>query len=145
MLFVLTELANWYGANAEDALRGTNAKVEARFRYVEERVRERGLSVSDVPLAELEAIWQQAKTLDRPPGVTEPAPSVHARGKRQASVAERPRRRPAVDRLTAWRPSTRRCSPGTRGSGATCPGAGRAIRTRSWSRRSCSSRPRWTG
>ena len=67
VLFVLTELANWYGANAEDALRRTNAKVEARFRYVEERVRERGLSVSDVPLAELEAIWQQSKTLDRQP------------------------------------------------------------------------------
>ena len=67
VLFVLTELANWYGANAEDALRRTNAKVEARFRYVEDRVRERGLSVSDVPLAELEAIWQQSKSLDRQP------------------------------------------------------------------------------
>ena len=67
VLFVLTELANWYGASAEDALRGTNVKVEARFRYVEDRVRERGLSVSDVPLAELEEIWQQSKTLDRSP------------------------------------------------------------------------------
>lgn len=67
VLFVLAELANWYGANAEEALRRTNAKVEARFRYVEERVRERGLSVSDLPLAELEAIWQQSKSLDRAP------------------------------------------------------------------------------
>lgn len=67
VLFVLTELAHWYGANAEEALRRTNAKVDARFRYVEERVRERGLSVSDVPLAELEAIWQQSKTLERRP------------------------------------------------------------------------------
>ena len=66
VLFVLTELAHWYGASAEGALRGTNAKVEARFRYVEDRVRERGLNVSDVPLAELEAIWQQSKTLERP-------------------------------------------------------------------------------
>jgi tetrapyrrole methylase family protein / MazG family protein len=67
VLFVLTELASWYGANAEDALRRTNAKVEARFRYVEDRVRERGLSVSDLPLTELEAIWQQSKALDRRP------------------------------------------------------------------------------
>jgi tetrapyrrole methylase family protein/MazG family protein len=67
VLFVLAELASWYGANAEDALRRTNLKVEARFRYVEQRVRERGLSVSDVPLAELEAIWQQSKSLDRAP------------------------------------------------------------------------------
>jgi uncharacterized protein YabN with tetrapyrrole methylase and pyrophosphatase domain len=64
---VLTELANWYGASAEDALRGTNRKVEARFRYVEDRVRERGLEVSDLPLAELEAIWRQSKSLDRAP------------------------------------------------------------------------------
>jgi uncharacterized protein YabN with tetrapyrrole methylase and pyrophosphatase domain len=66
-LFVLTELAHWYGANAEEALRGTNVKVEARFRYVEDWVRERGLSVSDVSLAELEAIWQRSKSLDRSP------------------------------------------------------------------------------
>jgi tetrapyrrole methylase family protein/MazG family protein len=66
VLFVLTELANWYGASAEEALRRTNAKVDARFRYVEDRVRERGLAVADVPLAELEAIWQQSKSHDRP-------------------------------------------------------------------------------
>ncbi len=131
---------DWYGANAEDALRGTNAKVEARFRYVEDRVRERGLSVSDLPLAELVAIWQQAKSLDRQPRVTEPSGASTAR-KRQASVAAGA----AGRRRIAWRPSTRRCSPGTGGSGATCRGAGPAIRTRSWSRRSCSSRPRWTG
>ena len=61
MLFVLTGLATWYGANAEDALRGTNTKVEARFRYVEERVRERGLAIKDVPLDELVAIWHERK------------------------------------------------------------------------------------
>jgi tetrapyrrole methylase family protein/MazG family protein len=64
VLFVLAEVATWHGANAEAALRVTNAKVEARFRYIEDRVRERGLTVSDVPLAELEALWQQAKTLE---------------------------------------------------------------------------------
>ena len=67
VLFVLAELANWYGANAETALRQTNAKVETRFRYVEDRVRERGVQVSDLPLAELEAIWQQSKRGERPP------------------------------------------------------------------------------
>jgi tetrapyrrole methylase family protein/MazG family protein len=66
VLFVLTGLATWYGASAEEALRGTNAKVEARFRYVEDRVRERGLPISDVSLDELVALWNQAKTLDRP-------------------------------------------------------------------------------
>ncbi len=67
VLFVLSELATWYGANAENALRGTNAKVDVRFRYVEERVRERGVAISDVPLDELVALWHEAKSLDRQP------------------------------------------------------------------------------
>jgi tetrapyrrole methylase family protein/MazG family protein len=67
VLFVLSELANWYGANAEDALRGTNARVEARFRYVEDRVRERGLAIGDLPLEELEQLWQEAKAQERQP------------------------------------------------------------------------------
>jgi len=67
VLFVLAEIATWHGANAEEALRGTNVKVETRFRYVEDRVRERGLAISDVPLDELVALWQQAKSLDRTP------------------------------------------------------------------------------
>lgn len=66
VLFVLTGLADWYGASAEEALRGTNTKVDARFRYVEDRVRERGLDISDIPLDELLALWHQAKALDRP-------------------------------------------------------------------------------
>jgi tetrapyrrole methylase family protein/MazG family protein len=65
VLFVLTGLAAWYGANAEDALRGTNAKVEARFRYLEDWVRERGLTIADLALDELLRIWDQAKLLDR--------------------------------------------------------------------------------
>jgi tetrapyrrole methylase family protein/MazG family protein len=67
VLFVLTGLAGWYGASAEEALRGTNAKVQARFRYVEQQVRSRGLAIKDVPLDELLALWHQAKTLDRQP------------------------------------------------------------------------------
>ncbi|MFN8635858.1 MAG: nucleoside triphosphate pyrophosphohydrolase [Chloroflexota bacterium] len=65
VLFVLTELASWHDATAEDALRGTIFRVEARFRYMEDRLRERGLAVSDVPIEELLALWGQAKTLNR--------------------------------------------------------------------------------
>lgn len=67
VLFVLTGLAAWHDATAEDALRRTNAKVEARFRYLEQRVRERGQAISDLPLVELLAIWNEAKTLDPRP------------------------------------------------------------------------------
>lgn len=67
VLFVLTELATWHGAAAEDALRRTNAKVEARFRYVEDRVRERGVAISDLPLDELVGLWREAKSFDSQP------------------------------------------------------------------------------
>jgi tetrapyrrole methylase family protein / MazG family protein len=66
VLFVLTEVATWYGADAEDALRRTIAKVDARFRYVEDQVRERGQEISDISLDGLLVLWNQAKTLDRP-------------------------------------------------------------------------------
>jgi tetrapyrrole methylase family protein/MazG family protein len=65
VLFVLTGLAAWHGATAEDSLRGTNEKVEARFRHVEAQVRARGQQVKDVPLPELVALWNEAKSLDR--------------------------------------------------------------------------------
>src|SRR5262249_52055952 len=42
VLFVLTGLGGWLDSDAEAGLRSTNAKVDARFRYVENRVRERG-------------------------------------------------------------------------------------------------------
>jgi tetrapyrrole methylase family protein/MazG family protein len=67
VLFVLAELATWHGAVAEDALRHTNAKVEARFRYVEDRVRERGVAISDLPLDELVRLWREAKSFDSQP------------------------------------------------------------------------------
>jgi tetrapyrrole methylase family protein/MazG family protein len=67
VLFVLAELASWHGATAEDALRATIARVEARFRYMEDRVRERGVALSDVPLDELVRLWNEAKSRDRQP------------------------------------------------------------------------------
>lgn len=66
VLFVLAGLASWHGTNAEDALRATITKVDARFRYVEDTVRARGQQIADVPLDVLVAIWNQAKAHDRP-------------------------------------------------------------------------------
>jgi uncharacterized protein YabN with tetrapyrrole methylase and pyrophosphatase domain len=74
ILYVATELATWHGGSAEDALRGTIARVDTRFRYVEEAVLARGVEIRDVPLAELESLWQEAKSQDapRPPKRTQP-------------------------------------------------------------------------
>ena len=61
VLFILARLGLDRGANAEDSLRETIRKVEARYRYVEERLRERGLTPKGVQIGELQALWDEAK------------------------------------------------------------------------------------
>ena len=61
VLFILARLGLDRGANAEDGLRETIRKVDERYRHVEERLRERGLTPKDVEIGELEALWDEAK------------------------------------------------------------------------------------
>jgi tetrapyrrole methylase family protein/MazG family protein len=72
VLWMATALGGWLGADAEDRLRATIHKVDARFRYVEDRVRERGQQVKDLSLDQMLALWDQAKSLDRTPGTGAP-------------------------------------------------------------------------
>ncbi len=69
VLFILARLGLDLGADAEESLRGTNRRVEQRFRYVEGRLRERGVHFADVPLDEALALWSEAKDATR---VSEP-------------------------------------------------------------------------
>ena len=50
------------GADAEDALRGTNAKFEKRFAYIEKKLAERGLALKEAGLDEMDRLWNEAKT-----------------------------------------------------------------------------------
>lgn len=61
ILFVLVNIARHKKIDAEEALRGTNAKFVKRFRYIEEQALKRGRKVNETPLAELEKYWQEAK------------------------------------------------------------------------------------
>jgi len=72
VLWMVTAFASRLGVDAEDRLRDTIDKVEARFRYVEDGLRERGQQVSDLPLDDLLAIWNEAKALDRQTGPARP-------------------------------------------------------------------------
>ncbi|MFB8798748.1 MAG: nucleoside triphosphate pyrophosphohydrolase [Microcoleus sp.] len=58
IMFVLIQLARWYGLDASSALQGTNQRFVERFRLVEEKC---DRPLSDYPVEELEEIWQQAK------------------------------------------------------------------------------------
>ena len=61
VMFMLARLGLDRGANAEDGLRATIARVEHRYRHVEATLRERGLTPRDVQIDELQALWDDAK------------------------------------------------------------------------------------
>jgi ATP diphosphatase len=67
LLFVMANLARHLKIDPEDALRGTNAKFIRRFRSIEASLRVQGKSPQGASLAEMEALWQQAKKAEKTP------------------------------------------------------------------------------
>jgi tetrapyrrole methylase family protein / MazG family protein len=61
LLFVLVNLARFVKVDPEQALRKSNAKFRRRFGYVEQKLAERGKRPADSTIAEMEALWQEAK------------------------------------------------------------------------------------
>ena len=65
LLFAAVNLARLLGEDPESNLKAANRKFRSRFRYIEERLEQRGLSPADSSLAEMEALWQEAKARER--------------------------------------------------------------------------------
>jgi ATP diphosphatase len=61
LLFAVVNLARHLGADPDLALRGTNAKFERRFGYIERALAKQGRSLQGAPLAEMDALWNEAK------------------------------------------------------------------------------------
>jgi nucleoside triphosphate diphosphatase len=61
LLFAVVNLARHVGADPEMALRGTNAKFERRFAYIERALAAQGQSLDNASLAEMDALWNEAK------------------------------------------------------------------------------------
>ena len=61
LLFSLVNAARWLAIDPESALRAANARWSARFREVERAARAAGKTLSELPLDELESLWQAAK------------------------------------------------------------------------------------
>ncbi|MDO9562607.1 MAG: nucleoside triphosphate pyrophosphohydrolase [Bradyrhizobium sp.] len=61
LLFALVNLARHVGADPDLALRGTNAKFERRFGYIERTLAARGQSLEQASLEEMDALWDEAK------------------------------------------------------------------------------------
>jgi len=65
VLFVVANLARTLDVDPEDSLRFTNAKFVRRFNYVEARLAERGRTPDQSDLAEMDALWDEAKAAER--------------------------------------------------------------------------------
>ena len=61
LLFALVNLARHVGADPDMALRGTNAKFERRFGYIERALAAQGRSLESASLDEMDALWNDAK------------------------------------------------------------------------------------
>jgi tetrapyrrole methylase family protein/MazG family protein/ATP diphosphatase len=65
VLFVVANLARTLEVDPEDSLRFTNAKFVRRFQYVEKVLAERGRTPDQSDLAEMDALWDEAKAAER--------------------------------------------------------------------------------
>jgi tetrapyrrole methylase family protein/MazG family protein len=65
LLFAVANLGRWVKAHPEEALRGTLRRFESRFHHVERRLAERGKSPLDSTLAEMDALWDEAKQREK--------------------------------------------------------------------------------
>jgi ATP diphosphatase len=61
LLFAVVNLARHVGADPDLALRGTNAKFERRFGYIERALAAQGRSLESASLEEMDALWEEAK------------------------------------------------------------------------------------
>src|SRR5215208_3701101 len=61
ILFSLVNLARFLKVNPEDALRGSTNRFIDRFHLVEAQAAERGRALPDMPLADMDALWEEAK------------------------------------------------------------------------------------
>ena len=61
LLFAVVNYARHAGVDAEAALRAANAKFERRFRAMERAAAGRGVTLEDLDLDALEALWEEAK------------------------------------------------------------------------------------
>ena len=62
ILFTLTNLARHLKIDAEEALHAANTRFRNRFNYIEEKLAARGQSLAEASLAEMDNLWDEAKT-----------------------------------------------------------------------------------
>jgi MazG family protein len=67
LMFTAAQIARRSGANAEIALRDTNARFRRRFTLMEEAARRQGSSLAEMSADQLENLWRDAKAAESKP------------------------------------------------------------------------------
>ncbi len=63
LMFSLVNVGRLMKIDAEDAIRQANKKFDYRFRYIENKLAERGSSIVEADLEEMDDLWNEAKSL----------------------------------------------------------------------------------
>ncbi len=61
VLFSLVNYARFIGVDSEESLHSTVQKFYTRFQYIEKRLQEQGKDIHKTSLAEMDALWNEAK------------------------------------------------------------------------------------
>lgn len=64
LMFAIVNAARLYNVNPENALDRTNRKFISRFNYIEAKAKEAGKNLKEMTLGEMDALWNEAKTLE---------------------------------------------------------------------------------
>ena len=65
VMFSMVNYARFLNINPENALERTNKKFIGRFQYLEAKAKERGKSLKDMTLEEMDVFWEEAKTFNQ--------------------------------------------------------------------------------
>lgn len=63
VLFSMVNVARYFDLVSEDSLRITNRKFEDRFRYIEQKLKEKGKALKDSTLEEMDHYWEESKSV----------------------------------------------------------------------------------
>lgn len=64
VLFAFVNVARYVHVDPEQSLRAANAKFRRRFRHIERQAAELGRDLAGMSLAEMDALWEEAKRLE---------------------------------------------------------------------------------
>lgn len=65
LFFSLINAARLYKINPDNALERTNQKFITRFNYIEQQAKDQGRNLKDMSLAEMDALWNEAKKIEK--------------------------------------------------------------------------------